>query len=406
MLIASNNNTGLDPLPGDVPSLHTLVRQLRSELLIEKLGRQKAEAKVKDLLRRLFGPKSERMSALQGLLFSAASAAEQAAATAREALQRARSVAKRLVARRGRRRIPENLPVLETVRIDPPEAERAGLVRIRDEISYEEDYKPSQFFRRAIVRGVYAHPKKLHGPKIAPLPPRVIPQSRVGPAFLAYMLTSKYVDHVPYYRQARIDRRAGLDLSAKLRVRYTEPCALLLLTVYHQLKALILQSGYVSADETKVKLLDPDRRHKAQDAYLWVYRSATALAIVFEFATTRSARNLEAFFPESWCGELQSDGYSAYIALAKRRPGIVTFGCWTHARRRAADALKAGEGERAQALLDEIGELYAIETEADCRGYSAATARLQRGAAQLLSVCQVPARVPTPQEALRGAEAG
>jgi hypothetical protein len=372
MLIASNKNIGLDPLPGDVPSLHTLVRQLRSELLIEKLGRQKAEAKVKDLLRRMFGPKSERMSALQGLLFGAASAAEQASGSAREALKLAQAVAKRVIARRSKRRIPENLPVLETVRIDPPEAEREGLVRIRDEVSYEEDYKPSQFFRRAIVRGVFAHPKKLHGPKIAPLPPRVIPQSRVGPGFLAYMLTSKYVDHVPYHRQQRIDRRGGLELPAKLRVRYTEQCALLLLTVYQQLKALILASGYVSADETKVKLLDPDRRHKAQDAYLWVYRSATALAIVFEFSTGRGADNLEAFFPESWCGELQSDGYSAYIALAKRRPGIVTFGCWTHARRRAADALKAGEGERAQVLLNEIGELYAIETEADRRGYSAA----------------------------------
>lgn len=53
----------------------------------------------------------------------------------------------------------------------------------------------------------------------------------VGPGFLAYMLTSKYCDHVPYYRQARIDLRAGLDISDKARVRYTEQCALLLLTM-------------------------------------------------------------------------------------------------------------------------------------------------------------------------------
>ena len=32
------------------------------------------------------------------------------------------------------------------------------------------------------------------------MPARVIPQSMVGPGFLAHMLVGKYVDHVPYYR--------------------------------------------------------------------------------------------------------------------------------------------------------------------------------------------------------------
>jgi hypothetical protein len=58
---------------------------------------------------------------------------------------------------------------------------------MRDEVSYEQDYRASQFFLRAIVRPVYAHPKKLHGPRIAPMPVRVIPQSMVGPGFLAHM---------------------------------------------------------------------------------------------------------------------------------------------------------------------------------------------------------------------------
>jgi len=66
-------------------------------------------------------------------------------------------------------------------------------VWIRDELSYEQDYQPSQFFRRAFVRPVYAHPRKVHGPLIAPMPVRVIPQSMVGPGFLAHMMVSKYV---------------------------------------------------------------------------------------------------------------------------------------------------------------------------------------------------------------------
>ena len=58
----------------------------------------------------------------------------------------------------------ENLPVLETIRIGLPEEQKAGLVWMRDEISHEQDYQPSQFFRRAYVRAVYAHPKRLQGP--------------------------------------------------------------------------------------------------------------------------------------------------------------------------------------------------------------------------------------------------
>jgi transposase len=374
MLIPPTNNTVC--FPGDAPSLLALVREqqasitaLREALRIEKLGRERAELKVKDLLRRMFGPKSEKLNALQGLLFGMASAAEQASALARETLKRSRNALQRVYSGGGRRVSPENLPILDTVRLDLPQEQKAGLVWMRDEISYEQDYRPSQFFRRALVRPVYAHPKKLHGPVIAALPARVIPQSMVGPGFLAHMLVSKYVDHLPYYRQQRIDQRGGLWICDKARVRYTEKCALLLLTIYHQLIERILGSGYVSADETTVKLLDPDRGHKAQDSWLWTYLGPKVNTIVFQFSLTRGTENPQAFFPQNWHGELQSDGYGVYASLGRSRPGIVLFGCWTHARRRAVEALKSGE-QRALPLLQEINELYAIETEAKDRGYT------------------------------------
>lgn len=377
MLLSTPHNS--PSLPEDVPALQALVREqqaaltaLLEELKIEKLGRERAELKVKDLLRRIFGPKSERISALQGLLFGMVTAAENAAAVAREALKRSQAAIKQVSHGGGRRAAPENLPVLETIRIDLPAEQKVGLVWMRDEVSYEQDYQPSQFFRRQIIRPMYAHPRKVHGPLIAPMPTRVIPQSMVGPGFLAHMLVGKYVDHVPYYRQERIDLRGGLYISDKARVRYTERCALLLLTIYYQLIRRILDSGYVSVDETTVKLLDPDRPHKAQDSWLWTYLGPKAQAIVFQFGLTRGGENLQAFFPGSWRGQLQSDGYVVYESFGKQRPGIVLFGCWTHARRRAVDALKSGAGEKALTLVGEINELYAIETEAKKRGYTPA----------------------------------
>jgi hypothetical protein len=374
MLPSPTNNTAC--FPEDLSSLRALVREqqssitaLREELRIEKLGRERAELKVKDLLRRMFGPRSEKLNALQGLLFGTAGVLEGGCGLAREALKRSRKAVQRVYEGARRRVNPENLPVLETVRLDLPEEQRADLVWMRDEISYEQDYQPSQFFRRLFIRPVYAHPRRLHGPVIAALPARVIPQSKVGPGFLAHMLVSKYVDHVPYYRQQRIDERCGLWIPDKARVRYTQHCALLLLTIYHQCIQRILDSGYVSVDETTVKLLDPDRRHKAQDAWLWTYLGPKADTIVFQFSLTRGAENPQAFFPPSWRGELQCDGYRVYTSLASHRPGIVLFGCWTHARRRAAEALKSGE-RKALPLLQTINELYEIETEAKERGYT------------------------------------
>ncbi len=374
MSLQTNNNPCL---PDDVATLQSLVCEqhaalsaLRAQLQIEKLGRERAELKVKDLLRRMFGPTSEKLHAAQGLLFGLASAAEQAAALARDAIKRARAAIKSTHRRGTRRTAPENLPILDTVKVDLPEDQKTGLVWIRDEVSYEQDYQPSQFFRRAFVRPVYVHPQKLHGPRIAPMPVRVIPQSMVGPGFLAHMLVSKYVDHVPYYRQQRIDLRSGLYIEDKARVRYTEKCALLLLTIYHQLIERVLHGGYVSVDETVVKLLDPDRRHKARDAWLWTYLGPTVEAIIFQFGLTRSAEHPERFFPADWQGQLQCDGYGVYAGVAKRRPGVVLFGCWTHARRRAVEALKSGAGDEAVALVEEINELYAIEAEAKQRGYS------------------------------------
>jgi hypothetical protein len=95
MLLSTHQNS--PPLPEDVSSLQAIVREqqaalaaLLEQLKIEKLGRERAELKVKDLLRRIFGPKSERISALQGLLFGAASAAEKVAAVARDAPTRAK----------------------------------------------------------------------------------------------------------------------------------------------------------------------------------------------------------------------------------------------------------------------------------------------------------------------------
>jgi len=346
----------------DVDALHRRIGELTSLLAHERLARERAEYKLRDLLRRLYGAKSEQLDPGQYALLLEELAADQALAEAPPAPP---LVAEPRTAPRrggGRRPAPEHLPI-ERIELEPPASETAGLVRIREEITEELDYRPSRFFRRHYVRGVYVDPARECAPLIAALPERVLPQAAVGPGLLAHVLVAKYTDHTPLARQERIAARAGVELPRQKLVRWVEGAALLLRSVHERLIERVLESRYVQVDETPVRVLDPDRGGHAAQAYLWTYLAPRADALVFDFDLSRSRANPTAFFPRDWSGVLQSDGYEVYRRLASERPGLIHVGCLAHLRRHVFDAFKAGAPEAA-ALIAEIGALYALEREA------------------------------------------
>lgn len=108
-----------------------------------------------------------------------------------------------------------------------------------------------------------------------------------------------YLDHLPLHRQERIDARAGVWVGRQARCRYVESVAHLLITIHQQLKSRILSSNYIHVDETFTKLLDPDRRGRSQDAYLWGYYAPHEEAFVLEFSPSRSGTILYDFFPKN-----------------------------------------------------------------------------------------------------------
>lgn len=358
----------------DPAALQSRVRELESLLKLSEARCAKLEYKLQDMQRRIFGPKSEKLNPAQRLLFGLLESSE----VLRPA-QPTQSAAKQLPASRrrtggGRRNAPAHLPVHREV-IDLPEEQKAGLIRIREEITEQIEYRPSLFYRLQIVRPVYAHPKKVHAPVTAALPPQVIPQAGVGPGFITHILIAKYVDHNPLYRQERIDARGGVWIGRQARCRYVEAAAHLLITIREQLKQKILQSGYVQVDETFTQLLDPDRRGRSRNAYLWGYHAPHEKALVLEFSPSRSGSILYDFFPSGWKGDVQSDGAKMYPSVFKHRPNIRHFECIAHLRRYVLEAIKANEAQ-ALPLLRDITELYRIEQQAtqlalthEARGY-------------------------------------
>ncbi len=346
-----------------------MVRALQSELKISNLRCARLEYKMRDLLRRIYDAKSEKLNPAQRLLFGILAEAPigAAASTSVNTKQSATAVPKKRGG--GRRPKPENLPVRRRV-IDLPAEQKLGLVKIREEITEQIEYRPSRFYRLQLVRPVYAHPKKAHAPVVAALPPQVIPQAGVGPGFIAHVLTAKYVDHLPLYRQERIDARGGVWVGRQARCRYVEAAAHLLITIRAQLIERILGSRYVQVDETFTKLIDPDRRGRTRDAYLWGYHAPDEKVVVFEFSPTRSAAIVHDFFPENWSGVVQTDGAAMYPRVFKHRPNILHIECMAHLRRYVLDAIKSDERE-AVPLLRDILDLYRLERVAKDRKLTA-----------------------------------
>lgn len=360
----------------DRDALLARVRELESQLKFSEVRCAKLQYKLDDLLRRIFSPKSEKLNPAQRLLFGlteqpAMLSAPQSAATSRSGSTKGKR-------RGGRRAPPQNLPVHREV-IDLPEEQKAGLIKIREEITEQIEYRPSQFYRRQIVRPVYANAERAHAPIVAALPPQVIPQAGVGPGFITHVLISKYVDHVPLHRQERMDARGGVWIGRQARCRYVEAAAHLLITIHQQLKRKILESRYVQVDETFTKLLDPDRRGRSCDAYLWGYHAPHVPAIVLEFSPSRSGAILHDFFPSNWYGDVQSDGAKMYPGVFKHRPAIRRFECMAHLRRYVLEAIKADEMQ-ALPLLKDIEELYGLERQATKLGLTAAQRGLFRHA--------------------------
>ena len=88
------------------------------------------------------------------------------------------------------------------------------LVCIGEEVSRKLAMKANVYFIKEIIRKKYAVPGDAdQGIKITSLPDRIIPQCAVDESFLADVVTKKFCDHLPLYRQAEIRTRDNVYVS-------------------------------------------------------------------------------------------------------------------------------------------------------------------------------------------------
>ncbi len=265
--------------------------------------------------------------------------------------------------RQARDRLPDDLPV-RTEYIDPPEvdADPEAYDCIGEEVRTELSMTHPIYFQKKIIRRKYVKKSNRSLPPIiVKAQPQLIENCIASQELLIEIMLKKYTEHNPLYRQAQtLKRRYGIELSYKSMSGWMMSLGNWLQLIVRYMKEEICTSGYLQADETCIKYIEPGTG-RAQSGYLWVYHAPNT-GVIFEWHRGRGAECLRSMLKD-FSGDLQCDGYQAYRSFNLSREEekrYRMYACWAHVRRyffnAKNDSLLAAE------ILMKIKALYRIET--------------------------------------------
>lgn len=181
----------------------------------------------------------------------------------------------------------------------------------------------------------------------APVP--IIPKSAVSPSLMADIITKKYQDAMPFYRQEKNNERNGIPVtrnnlcnwSIKVADTYFAPIA-------DRMRQVMFSDGVIHCDETFVEVLAEPDRPASRKSYIWVTTTAESQkehpVALYNYREGRSAYDARAVL-KGFEGFIMCDGYAAYDALLKKKEGsppmnVTLVACMIHIRRKFVEALQ------------------------------------------------------------------
>jgi transposase len=348
------------PLPDDPVVLQGMIRELLALLSKSDRENEQLRHRLDQLLRRLYGPRSEAIvgpTLFDGVATPPATVPPvtepPAPPASAPAVQRGH----------GRRRLPEHLP-RRRVEHDLNELDKLcpcctmPRVKIGEEISERLDYVPASLFVVEHVRAKYVCRQCQGQLAVAPSPPEPIAKGMPGAGLVASVIVDKFVDHLPLHRQQQAFAREGLELSRSTLCDWLAQSAKLLTPLYELMVAAVLKSKVIHTDDTPVRLLG---EAGAQTGRLWVYLGDHEHAYTVYDATASRKRDGPMTFLREFTGYLQADAFAGYDGVYAR--GVTEVACWAHARRKFVEAQKTEPALCAEAIA-RIRVLYEIERRA------------------------------------------
>jgi transposase len=234
-----------------------------------------------------------------------------------------------------------------------------------DEVYKRVVYEPAQYVVEEHHVKVYAGSDNQTIVR-ADRPKDLLRGSIVTPSLEAGIMNAKYVNAIPLYRQEQELKRNGINISRQVMANWTIQCADRYLAIlYDWLHKQLYTHRVLQADETPV-IVTKDGRHAGAKSYMWVYRTGKLdpekSIVLYEYQKERKADHPREFL-KAFTGVVVTDGYEVYHKLARERQDLKIAGCWSHARRRFNEAVKAVDPETAKKTvayraLQKIGRIY------------------------------------------------
>ena len=302
-----------------------------------------------------FGAKTEAMNAEQREIFEETCAADQADLEAQLAeLQRQadaeRGTAPQKQPRRQPKReaLPPHLPRVDQ-RVEPedtncptPECGQP-MVRVGEDISERLDIVPAQFFVQRQIRGKWAC-KCCQLLVQEPAAPQVFDNALPTPGLQAHTVVSRFVDHIPYYRQEQINARAGVHTPRSTLASWGGQTGAQLMPLYRRAPVFVLGSRSGARRRDADRVCSTPARARRRRPTCGPTREAPSSpdpGVVFDFCLGRGGKYPTEFL-KGWSGHAGGRRLRRLRRLTLSLDGRSTAYCLAHARRKFDELVKAG----------------------------------------------------------------
>lgn len=361
--------------------LNTSYTEIIEENKNHKIKINHLEEKNRLLLQKLFGRKSEKYvmpgDQEQMPLFNEIESAQEEASVEEKVV----TVPEHMRKKGGRKPIPDDLPCTDVI-FDIPEEEKIcgcgkKLKLIGQEVTKKLDIIPQKIKVIKEIRLKYAQDCECVETgeptvKIAPLPPALIEKSIVTPGLASYIITSKFCDALPLYRQEKIFLRHGIEISRAKMCGWLIKISGTLAPLLKYMKEALLSGKLLNIDETRIQVLGEPKKENTTQSYMWCYKGGQSdkPVIIFKYQSTRSGEVCKEYI-QNYSGYVQTDDYAGYNFIDADEKMIHIL-CWAHVRRKFDEVIKAaekGSGKiktgNAGKALSYIKKIYNIEK--DCK---------------------------------------
>ena len=369
-------------LPDDPILLRQIIVQREAQL--EQVKREAADrietlvqqhkAEMAAVLRRFYGPKSEKFDPRQLLIFGIAAAEQIPVDKAVVEAETGEKLSTRRVNhhKHGRRELPAHLPRVEVPHELSDEQKPCpccGEMRgcIGSEVSEQLEFVSASFQVLKHVRHKYACKGCGQGCEQCDGSPHIelaaktaqpIEKGLPGPGLLAHVIVSKLGDHLPLYRLEKIFQREDVDIARSTMCAWMMAAATLVKPLVELMALRVKQSRVVHTDDTRVPVM---AEGKCRSGRIWPYiGDGDNPYIVFEYTPDRTRAGPQTFLGD-YQGYLQADAYGGYDGIFTSGL-VIEVACWAHARRKFFDARET-DGRRGAQMLEMVRRLYAVEDE-------------------------------------------